>query len=344
METGVTQHRITFEVGETVVLQRNGDTVLRAALRAGVGFPYECSSGGCGGCKFELIEGEVEDLWSSAPGLSERDRRKNRFLACQSRPKSDLRIKVRVGTEYVPPIPPKRRKVKLIGTTDVTHDIREFRFLAEHKAEFLPGQYAILAIPGVSSPRAYSMSNLANAEGEWHFQIRLVPGGLATRQLFYHLRAGDELEIDGPFGLAWLRESSPRDIVCVAGGSGLAPMVSIARGASAAGMLTSRQLHFFYGGRTASDICGESFLRNLPEFGSHIHYYPVVSMSNDESGATWNGATGFVHEEVRRRLGERMGDYEFYFSGPPPMTEVLQRMLMVDYRVPFEQIHFDRFF
>ena len=63
--------------------QQEGDTLLRAALRAGVGLSYECNSGGCGGCKFELLEGEVETLWADAPGLNERDRRRGRHLACQ---------------------------------------------------------------------------------------------------------------------------------------------------------------------------------------------------------------------------------------------------------------------
>ena len=48
--------------------QQAGDTILRAALRAGKGLTYECNSGGCGGCKFDLIEGAVEELWPEAPG------------------------------------------------------------------------------------------------------------------------------------------------------------------------------------------------------------------------------------------------------------------------------------
>jgi toluene monooxygenase electron transfer component len=167
---------------------------------------------------------------------------------------------------------------------------------------------------------------------------------VATEKLFHHLRAGDEIEIDGPYGLAWLREDSSRDIVCVSGGSGLAPMVSIVRGASAAGLLETRHLHFFYGGRTPRDICGEAFLRELPEFGTRIHFYPVVSLPDQDPGAPWDGETGFVHELVRRKLDSHMTDFEFYFAGPPPMTQALQEMLMVGYHVPFEQIHFDRFF
>lgn len=344
METPMIQHRIAIEGDTAEFLQPDHDTVLLAALRAGIGFPYECNSGGCGSCKFDLIEGEVENLWPDAPGLTERDRRKSRLLACQCRAKSDLRIRVRPAPEYLPLIKPRRRKAKLIGASDITHDIREFRFLAEGKADFLAGQYAMLSLPGMEALRAYSMSNVGNAQGEWHFQIRRVPHGKATHHLFHHLHTGDEIEIDGPYGLAYLRTDSPRDIVCAAGGSGLAPMVSIARGASQAGMLRTRHLHFFYGGRMPRDICGEAFLRQLPEYGSRIHYHPVVSLPEQDRDIAWSGETGFVHELVRRQLGEQMGEFEFYFAGPPPMTQAFQEMLMVGYRVPFERIHYDRFF
>lgn len=340
----MTQTRITTEPEKRAFDQLGEDTVLRAALRAGLGFPYECNSGGCGSCKFELFEGEVENLWPEAPGLTERDKRKGHLLACQSRASTDVRIKVRPTPDCVPVIKPKRVRAKFIDMHDITHDIREFRFVTEGGADFLPGQYAMLAIPGVSTPRAYSMSNVGNKNGEWHFQIRRVANGMATDKLFHRLHVGEEIEIDGPYGLAYLRSEVARDIVCVAGGSGLAPMVSIARGAAQSGMLKTRQLHFFYGGRTPRDICGEPFLRELPDYADRIHFHPVVSLPGDDAGAQWRGETGFVHELVRRVLGDALPSFEFYFAGPPPMTQTLQEMLMVGYRVPFEQVHFDRFF
>lgn len=340
----MTQIRISTDPEQSEFDQLGKDTVLRAALRAGLGFPYECNSGGCGSCKFELLDGEVEDLWPQAPGLNERDRRKGKHLACQCVAMTDLRIKVRTTPECVPSITPKRLSAKFTGVYAITHDISEFRFMSEGCADFLAGQYAMLAIPGVITPRAYSMSNLGNEQGEWHFQIRRVVNGAATAKLFSHLQVGEEIEIDGPYGIAHLRTEVPRDIVCVAGGSGLAPMVSIARGAAQSGMLKSRQIHFFYGGRTPRDICGEAFLCELPGFGDRIHFHPVVSLPGDEAGAQWVGETGYVHELVRRVLGDALPSYEFYFAGPPPMTQTLQEMLMVGYRVPFEQIHFDRFY
>ncbi|WP_374246361.1 2Fe-2S iron-sulfur cluster-binding protein [Zoogloea sp.] len=322
--------------------QAEGDTVLRAALRAGVGLAHECNAGGCGACKFELIDGELETLWPDAPGLSDRDRRRGRHLACQCRALGPLRIKASAGPEYVPRIRPARRSARLAGIADLTHDLREFRFVTDSAADFLPGQYAMLDLPGVGASRAYSLANTANGAGEWHFQIRRVPHGRGTHVLFDTLKVGDSVDLDGPYGVAWLRTDAPRDIVCVAGGSGLAPMVSIARGAAEAGLLKDRRLHFFYGARTPRDVCGEAQLAPLDGFGERIRYVPVVSLPGDDGA--WQGETGYVHDAVAHLLPAPLAGYEFYFAGPPPMTQALQEMLMVGHRVPFGQIHFDRFF
>lgn len=334
--------RIVNEKDGAEFEQHDGDTILRAALRAGYGLSYECNSGGCGGCKFELVGGEVETLWPDAPGLSERDRKRGRHLACQCRAVDAITIRAVSAQEYVPRIAPLRQRARLIGTTDITHDIREFRFQAERGASFLPGQYAMLDLPGVGASRAYSVANTGNQNGEWHFQVRRVPRGRGSNALFDEMGSGDEIDLDGPYGLAYLRTDSPRDIVCVAGGSGLAPMVSIARGAAESGMLKDRRLYFFYGARTPRDVCGEALLKELPGFGERLQYFAVVS--DPGAGDEWRGERGFVHEYVQKALPRSLSDFEFYFAGPPPMTQALQEMLMVGHQVPFEQIHFDRFF
>lgn len=322
--------------------QQAGDTILRAALRAGKGLTYECNSGGCGGCKFDLIEGAVEELWPEAPGLTERDRRRGRRLACQCRAVGDVAIAAATAPEYVPHIAPKRQQARLAQVREITHDIREFRFVASEDADFLPGQYAMLDLPGLASSRAYSLANTANERREWHFQIRRVQHGQGSHVLFDRLAVGDVIRLDGPYGTAHLRPEAPRDIVCVAGGSGLAPMISVARGAAEAGMLEGRRLHFFYGARTPRDVCGEDMLRQLPGFGSAVEFIPVVSLPHD--GGDWTGRTGYVHDELIRVLPRPLADYEFYFAGPPPMTQALQELLMLGHKVPFGQIHFDRFF
>jgi len=322
--------------------QNAEDTILRAALRSGLGMSYECNSGGCGSCKIEIVDGEIQTLWPDAPGLTDRDRKRQRHLACQCRAIGPLTIAVSTAPKYVPKITPQRQRARLIETSEITHDIREFRFLANDNASFLPGQYAMLDLPGLKGSRAYSVSNTPNTLREWHFLIRRVSHGLGTRKLFEDMTIGDEIDLDGPYGMAFLQADSPRPIVCVAGGSGLAPMISIARGAFETGLLANRKLYFFYGARTPKDICGEEILRKFDGFGATVMFYSVVSHPGE--GEEWYGPTGFVHDFVAKVLPQKMVDYEFYFAGPPPMVQAMQEMLVLGHHVPFGQIHFDQFY
>src|SRR4051812_46200166 len=127
------------------------DTITRAGLKAGYGMPYECNAGGCGTCRFELVEGEVIDLYPDAPVLTDRDRKRGRKLACQSRPKGDVVIRQRLEDMYIPHVTPMRQAYTLVQARDVTHDIKEFTFRSEMPQRFLPGQYAQLYIPGVAA-------------------------------------------------------------------------------------------------------------------------------------------------------------------------------------------------
>jgi len=319
------------------------DTLLRAGLRAGLGMPYECNSGSCGTCKVELLEGQVTSLRPDAPGLSERDRAKNRVLACQARLASDCAIKVRLRPENVPHHRPARFTATLAGFRDLTHDMREFRFQAKGAPGFLPGQYALFYLPGLDAPRTYSMSNVDEGSGEWHFIVRRVPGGVGTVTLFDKIPVGGEVALDGPYGLAYLRPDSPRDIICVAGGSGLAPILSIARGAVRAPRLDGRKIHVFYGARTARDLCGARELGELPGYGTRITFEAVLSDPQADSPEPWPGPTGFVHEHVRQFVGERWAQFEYYFAGPPLMAQAVQQML-IEKRVPYPQVHFDSFY
>ncbi|MGZ5085739.1 MAG: 2Fe-2S iron-sulfur cluster-binding protein [Usitatibacter sp.] len=319
------------------------DTILRAGLRAGLGFPYECNAGSCGTCKVDLVEGEIRSLRPDAPGLAERDRAKGRVLACQARPGTDCRIKVRLREENVPLHRPARFTATLASHRDLTHDMREFTFKAKDGPGFRAGQYALFYLPGIEAPRTYSMSNVDDGSGTWQFIVRRVPGGSGTVALFDKVPVGSQVTLDGPYGLAYLRPDSPRDIVLIGGGSGLAPVLSLARGAVAEPRLDGRKIHVFYGARTTRDLCGAAELEALPGYGSRITFTPVLSHHGDDSVETWDGAKGFVHEIARDFVGERWNDYEYYFAGPPPMAEAVQKML-IEKRVPYPQVHFDSFY
>lgn len=317
---------------------QDGDTILRAALRRGIGMAYSCNVGSCGNCRFELIDGTVEHVRADAPAWGERDLKRNRWLGCQARPKGDCTIKFRADPTYIGTYPPARRNAELVSSRAVTRDITEFTFKVSGDDSFLPGQYALITVPGAEGGRAYSMANLPGS-GLWQFQIKRVPGGSATGFLFDNATVGMNLEIDGPYGTAFLRTDSDRDIILMAGGSGLSPMLSIARGAAAAGMLNSRELHFFYGCRSEDDLFDATAL--LSGLGANLHYTPVLSDARDDAG--WSGGVGFLHDFVGQTMNAQLKDHEIYFAGPALMSAAIQRMAH-DAQCPTGQLHFDEFY
>jgi len=143
------------------------------------------------------------------------------------------------------------------------------------------------------------MSNVDEGRGEWEFVVRRVPGGVGTVTLFDKVPVGAEITLDGPFGLAYLRADSPRDLVLVGGGSGLAPMLSLARGAVKEPSLAERRIHVFYGARTLQDLAGEAELRALPGFGDRLTFHPVLS---EAAAGTWDGATGYLPAPIYGRI------------------------------------------
>ncbi|AEI82632.1 toluene-4-monooxygenase electron transfer protein TmoF (plasmid) [Cupriavidus necator N-1] len=330
------EHQVTIEGGEAFSVAANEDTLLRGALRAGVGFPHECSVGGCGACRFELVSGTMETLWLEAPGLAERDRRRGKRLACQSRPTSNCTIRVRCADSYRPIVDPNRWSAVLLNRRALTPDMSEFTLHVPDAAQFRPGQYALLYPPMAQGARAYSMSNLSNGDGLWQFIIRRVPGGASSNALF-DIRVGERITLDGPYGHAFLRDENERDIICIAGGSGFAPMLSVARGALA--QPGSRRVSFFYGARTQADLGASAELDEI----AHERLDTTIVLSTPQVSSPWRGATGFVHEEVERAIARPLNRYEFYFAGPAPMVDAIQTLLMQKHQVPFAQVHFDRF-
>lgn len=331
---------ITLDGGQSSFTCEN-DTILRAALRAGLGFPYACNTGSCGNCRFTLVEGAVAHA-SPPPAWTDRDLEKDRRMGCQAVPQSDCTIKVRLDPAFEPTYRPRRTESEFRQATQITHDIFEFTFTLDAPLRALPGQYALIYLPGMETPRAYSMSEISQDGDIWSFQIKLVPGGAGSTALAA-LETGADVVIDGPYGTAFLRPDAPRDILCVAGGSGLSPMISIARAAAHLPQLASRTIHFVYGGRMIRDLCGQPMLEALPGYGDRLHYWPVLSNHPIDDPDGWSGAKGYVHEAVSDKFGADLANFEIYFAGPPPMAEAIKRSLF-ERGVPQEQVHYDEFY
>ena len=191
------------------------------------------------------------------------------------------------------------------------------------------------------------MSNVDDGSGTWQFIVRRVPGGVGHRDaLRQGRRWAPTITLDGPYGLAYLRPESPRDLVLHRRRLGPGARCSrIARGAVREPKLDGRRIHVFYGARThARPLRRRRALRRCPGFGERASpSRRSLSHGGRRRVETWNGATGFVHEIARDFVGERWADFEYYFAGPPPMAEAVQQML-IEKRVPYPQVHFDSFY
>ncbi|HSL94168.1 MAG TPA: 2Fe-2S iron-sulfur cluster binding domain-containing protein, partial [Bacillota bacterium] len=222
------------------------DTVLRALAENKVFLPSACGGKAtCGTCKFRLVGGDTEILPTEEPFLSAEERADGIRLACQVKVRGDMEIEVPnsllSAREYVTVVE---------HIEDLTYDIKlvRCRLLESEEIDFKPGQYAQLRVPGMEDViRAYSIASNPKDKDFFELIIRMVPKGLATTFVHKAMEIGDKLIITGPFGDFYLREDSDRDIVCIAGGSGKAPIRSIVHYLRDRGM--PRKVKYFFGAR-----------------------------------------------------------------------------------------------
>ena len=310
-----------------------GETILRAGLAAGLALPYECASGSCGSCKGRLLDGDVAHIWPDATGLTERDRRKGgRVLCCQALPQGDCTVQVRVPEAAADEPAPAPVAAAVEALDRLVPGVLHIVCRPERPVPFLPGQFVLLQVPG-GQRRAFSMANI-DAE-TLVFIVKEKPGGHASRYLFEALATGDRVSLEGPYGRAYLRTPTERPIVCVAGGSGLAPMLSVARAAIA--RPETDPVHLFFGVNSAAELFMADEMEALA--ARHERLSLTLAVRDGAPGA----ATGLVGDVALAAL-EGLAGCDFYMAGPPGLIDALLRPVMRSGRVEPERIFFDRFY
>ena len=315
-----------------------GQTVLAAALAAGIDLPYECASGSCGTCRARLVDGTVVPLWPGAPGLSERDRRKgDRILCCQSIARADCVIQARPG-DAPPRWPPVPRHARVSSMQFLNSDVVHLVLDGGSRWDFLPGQFMLFTLNSGIGRRAYSMANLPDGTGRLEFIVKRKPGGLASTFIFNDLKAGDRLDLEGPYGRAWLRDDSARDIVLLAGGSGLAPVWSIAMGALQRS--PQRRLRLYFGVNRGVDLFWSTQIEQACRAHPGLDVHVVLMQTSPQDPADCRqGAVADV-------MGRDIGDLHFcdlYMAGPPGLIDHVMRELVATGRAQADRVFFDRF-
>ncbi|GGB79583.1 oxidoreductase [Marinobacterium zhoushanense] len=306
-----------------------GTTLLDLLRDNEVPISYSCLSGRCGTCRCKVIEGEV-----SGPAAAEGRLANNGqyVLACQSRVESDCVIEVPEPDEVVT-FPTKTLKATVTAFEQLSNDVRRLRLKTNKPLEYAPGQYANLTFP--DGTRAYSMAGLAE-DGELEFHIRLVPNGRVTSQLDNRIKVGSSLKLNGPLGASYLRRKHEGPMLCIASGTGLAPILSILRGALESGM--SNAIHLLFGARTEADLYGLNYLNTLASDFANFSYRICLSHSPDHQ----EYYNGLVTDAVAQHFPE-LSDWRIYLAGAPAMVEAAS-LACTKRGADIERIYADAFY
>jgi Na+-transporting NADH:ubiquinone oxidoreductase subunit F len=286
----------------------------------------------CGLCKGKVLTDVGPLLPTERPFMSKQEFRDNTRLLCQVKVKKDLDIVIPEEYFLV-----KEFKTVVEAIVPLTHDTRMIRFklLEPDAIEFKAGQFIQFRIPGAGEERAYSIASSPHDNQVVELIIRLVPGGLATSYIFNKLKVGEPIFLTGPYGEFYLRETDA-PLVCVAGGSGSAPIRAIIH--YLRGKNSPRKVVSFYGGRTPRDIY---FTDEYSKYAAEMDLTHIPAISEPSDGDSWVGERGLITAPMARHLGD-LSNYEAYMCGPPAML-FYARKLLISKGINPEKVYFDEF-
>jgi propane monooxygenase reductase subunit len=320
------------------------ETILNAAFRQGVMLMHGCKEGQCSACKSFLLDGDVDLDRYSTFALPDFEESEGYTLLCRAHALSDVEIELLHYDEEAlrSGMPIVTATAEVEAVEPLTHDIRRLvlRLRDPDQIDFHAGQYMDIEIPGHEGEhRSFSMANTPGQPDRLEFMIKLYEGGRFSGLLANGngIKAGDELTCTGPYGMFTLRDSSPRRLVFIGGGAGMAPIVSLLRSMAEKG--TTRPATFYYGARTQDDLFALDELERLRGELPELQFVPALSEA--DGGGGWEGEAGLITDVVDR-LEADLEDVDAYLCGPPPMVDAA--IALLERRgCPESHIYFDRF-
>ncbi|MBD9390875.1 2Fe-2S iron-sulfur cluster-binding protein [Acidovorax sp. ACV01] len=285
-----------------------GANLLDALRENDVPVSYSCMAGRCGTCRCKIVTGNVlESGREVQQPLAAQD---SYVLACQTFLTEPCTVEIAEPDEVVVHAA-RIIKATVVAIEDTTHDIKRLLLKPAKALDFSPGQYAQLQFTPTHA-RPYSMAGTTSDE-TLEFHLRLIPQGRVTAYVANELRVGDSVRVSGPLGSAYLRRKHTGPMLCVAGGTGLAPILSVVRGAVAAGM--GNPIHLYFGVRSERDIYGREWLEALQRQHPNLKVQIVVA-----SGQAQGFRTGLVTDAIAKDWPSLAG-FRAYLCGAPPMVE-----------------------
>lgn len=318
-----TSSKITFSDGvEHEISVDYGQSMLEAALAADVPVLYQCGTGSCGSCVAHLDEGEASHIAGSISSLLPSERSQGFRLLCITDPKDGCRFSVSYDSA-VGAVQPTQVKCFINAIDRIAFDVvRLVLELAEgYWLDFRPGQFVQLNVPGSSVLRSYSIASTVEDLPRIELLIRLLPNGIMSDWLTNCAKVDDVIDVSGPFGQFFLKEKVRGTHVMIAGGTGLAPMMSMIDALRATPGKKPKVILSF-GCQTTDGLF------NLDQIELRKHWLPSleVRVSVDRGQSNENIRTGNPVSALTDMDG-LAPDSVAYLCGPPGMIDSAKQHL-----------------
>jgi CDP-4-dehydro-6-deoxyglucose reductase len=331
--------RVTLLPYGQVLSVEQGETILDAALRAGLNLPHSCKGGHCSSCKARIQSGTIHYPLGQPLGLLDEEVREAYVLLCQAHAASaEIVIEAREIKPPAPEVQVRSLPARIERLHRLAPDVMAvfLRLPAREQFNYVAGQYLDVMLPQ-NRRRSFSIANPPHDADLIELHVRRVSSGEFTQQLFAGTADKTLLRIEGPLGQFWFREESPRPALLIGGGTGYAPLRAMLRHLLERG--DRRPLHFYWGAQAVVDLYEDALVRAWCEKYSNLRYTPVLSNPSDQD--KWQGRCGWVHAAALED-NPNIQDFDVYTAGPPVMVEAIRHEFLAE-GLPAEQLFFDSF-
>jgi NAD(P)H-flavin reductase/ferredoxin len=293
-----------------------GETILEAGLRQGVHLPYQCRGGACGVCKGTILHGSVDYGLYQADSLTETEREAGKALFCRAMPLSDLEIEY-YENEMQKQVPVRLMRCRVREMHRVSPDVMVLQLErpAGETLHFFAGQHLDVLLED-GARRSFSFANPPHENEFIELHIRHIAGGRFTTHVFTQMRAGDELQIEGPLGSSLEDDNGEVPTIFLAGATGFAPVKSILEHRFHIG--SRGRMLLYWGVRTRAELYMADLASTWQRDHSNFTFIPVLSAPLPED--QWQGRTGLVHEAVLADFPDLRG-YRVYACGSLQMVQ-----------------------
>lgn len=308
--------------GHTFTVEED-ESLLDAALRQGLAFPYGCRNGVCGACKGKVVQGQVHYGTSEHSALSEEEAQLGMTLCCVAHPGSDLELEMGEVTS-LREIPVRTLPAKVARLEKLNEDVMGvwLKLADNERLQFLAGQYVNFLLKD-GRKRAFSLANPPHNDDLLEFHIRHIQGGRFTDHVFAEMHEKELLRIEGPHGSFFLREDSDRPMIFLATGTGFGPIKGIIEHALAEGV--QRPIYLYWGARSKSGLYLHARAQQWEKEYANVHYRPVLSQPVPAD--QWEGRTGYVQDAVLEDFADLSG-FDVYACGHPEMVFAAREALV----------------